>query len=260
MRKVIAASAVAVSLAVTAGTAVAINQSSPPSLVRSASASPTTALSQNPSRHRGPGDRQSVLSNSLKKLVANGTITQAQADAILAEVASEQKAQKDTFKNHAKRGLPEGAMGILRGATAAVAKSIGITPDELRTELASGKSVAEIATAHGVDPATVVAAIASEADTRIDALVSDGTLTADQATTLKSGLNTLVENFVNSKGFGRNGFGRGFDHHDGDGSAAPGTQPVQPPDLPAPTPPAPTVGPSTSTAPTTAAPTTTVAG
>lgn len=265
MRKIIAASAVAVSLAVTSGTAVAINQSSSPSIMRSASASPTTAPSQSPSVHHGPGGRQSVLSDSLKKLVVDGTITQAQAEAILAEVAAERKAQVGTFKNHAKRGFAGGAMRILHGATASVAKSIGITPDELRAELETGKSIADIAIAHGVDPATVVASLESEANAHIDALVTKGTLTADQASKLKSGLNPLVENLMNGKGPGSNGFGRGLGRHRDDSSAAPNITPGQAPTSPAPSSsapstPAPTVAPPTSAVPTTTGPATTVAG
>jgi hypothetical protein len=51
---------------------------------------------------------------------------------------------------------------------AVAAQSIGITPEQLRAEL-PGKSLAQVAEAHGKSPADVAAALKKAADARIDA-------------------------------------------------------------------------------------------
>ena len=50
---------------------------------------------------------------------------------------------------------------------AAAAKAIGITEDELRTELEAGKTIAQVAEAHGVDVDTVIDAMVTEATANI---------------------------------------------------------------------------------------------
>jgi uncharacterized protein (DUF433 family) len=82
----------------------------------------------------------------------------------------------------------------IRGDFTDIAGVIGITPQELKTELQSGKSIAQVAQAHDVDPQKV-----------IDKLVADG-VPSDRAT-----------NIVNHVG----GFGRPGWHHDGDGPGEP---------------------------------------
>ena len=66
----------------------------------------------------------------------------------------------------------------------AAAQAIGITPEQLRQEL-PGKSLTDVARAHNVDPARVATALKNEANTRIDQAVTNGRLTAEQATQAK---------------------------------------------------------------------------
>src|SRR5206468_2649785 len=61
----------------------------------------------------------------------------------------------------------------------AAATAIGITPQQLRTELA-GKSLAQVAQAHGKNVADVATALKNAAHARIDQAVAAGRLTADQ--------------------------------------------------------------------------------
>jgi len=78
----------------------------------------------------------------------------------------------------------------IRGDFTDIAGVIGITPQELKTEVQSGKSIAQVAQEHNVDPQKV-----------IDKLVADG-VPSDRAT-----------NIVNHVG----GFPGPRWHHDGDG-------------------------------------------
>jgi len=63
---------------------------------------------------------------------------------------------------------------------AAAAKALGITVDELNAQLKAGKTVPEIASAKGVDMATVTAAMqAARPDGYGPAMMGDGTTHAD---------------------------------------------------------------------------------
>jgi L-serine deaminase len=78
----------------------------------------------------------------------------------------------------------------------AAATAIGIPADQLRTEL-NGKSLAQVASAHGKTANDVATALKNAAHTRIDAAVTAGRLTADQATTLKTQSDTRIDQLVN---------------------------------------------------------------
>ncbi len=116
-----------------------------------------------------------------------------------------------------KRG-PMGGPGL-----EAAAKVLGMTTDELKTELQGGKTLEQVAQEKGVDFATVQAAMQKARDTemrtRIQQALSDGTITQAHADWLLEGLD---------KGFlaGPGGFGLGFGGTHGQGPA-PAAQPTQ---------------------------------
>ena len=78
----------------------------------------------------------------------------------------------------------------------AVAKYLGVTPRALRSELRSGKSLAEIATAHGKSVDGLVDAIVAHARARLDKAVEKGRLTRQRADELLSRLTDAVEKAV----------------------------------------------------------------
>jgi hypothetical protein len=57
-----------------------------------------------------------------------------------------------------------------------------MTVDELRTQLESGSSIAEIATTKSIDVNTIIDALVAEAKTHLDQAVADGKVTQDEAT------------------------------------------------------------------------------
>lgn len=94
-----------------------------------------------------------------------------------------------------QQGGPGGPRGPhqLQGAVLdAAAQALGMTSDELSTELQSGKTLSDIATEKGVDLQTVKDAIQAAHDTelrtRINQAVTDGKLTQDKANWLLEGL------------------------------------------------------------------------
>lgn len=70
-----------------------------------------------------------------------------------------------------------GRGGSLEGA----AEAIGIEPEALREALQAGQSMADVATANGVDPAAVVDALIADAEARLAEKVADGALTQAEA-------------------------------------------------------------------------------
>jgi hypothetical protein len=198
-------------------------------------------------RGRGFGG-SNALSDTLKDLVAKGTITQAQADAI-------ENGVKDRLKDGPDgRGPREFVGDFLQTA----ASTIGIDTKTLITELRDGKSIADVAKAHNVDPQKVIDAIVAQANTEIDKAVNDKKLSADQAAKIKSSLPDRISKLVNDTHAGRGGFGPGHHGPGGPGDNGPSTAPPTN-GAPTTTPPstdAPTTAPPATDAPTTAAPTT----
>lgn len=92
---------------------------------------------------------------------------------------------------------PGGRFGHRGDSLALAAEALGMTAEELRAELAEGKSIAQVAEAEGVDLQTV-----------IDALVADGTTRLEEAI---AALPDRVTEMVNRTGWGE----RGPRGHDG---------------------------------------------
>jgi len=148
----------------------------------------------------GPGGRVAHLQSVLAPLVADGTITQGQADKVIAAIDAAPKGPRHG-------GMRKGAKISLEVA----ATAIGITESDLRSELRSGKSIAQVASAKGVEIQTVVDALVAAATQRIDEAVSSGKLTAAQAETMKGSLAERITDRVNSvrpEGGRRRGGGR----------------------------------------------------
>ena len=124
----------------------------------------STALADN-------GKGKDRLSSLLSGLVAKGTITQSQADAIV-------KAQSDV------KAAGKAAMETNRAAVdAVVTATLGITADTIKARLKAGESLATIA---GAKKDTLIAAITAEINRQIDAAVVAGKLTAAQAAERKA--------------------------------------------------------------------------
>jgi hypothetical protein len=101
----------------------------------------------------------------------------------------------------ARRGH-RGHKGLILGRHSLIqtsADAIGIDASTLRTQLREGQSIADVATANNVDPATVVTALVTPLSTRIDALAAKGKFSTDKAATMKAALIERVTNFVNAK-------------------------------------------------------------
>ncbi|MDE3228043.1 MAG: hypothetical protein KGL47_05975 [Acidobacteriota bacterium] len=146
----------------------------------------------------------------LSGLVTKGTITQAQADAVLAALVAARPAKGDNDNDGVRPD--KAAMDAHRAAEEAlVASTLGIDAATIKSRIIAGESLATIA---GAKKDALIAALVAFETKEIDARVTAGTLTAAQATTLKADLTAHVTEKVNSvggKGFGPKG-GKGPRH------------------------------------------------
>ena len=146
------------------------------------------------------GGHAADLAATLSALVAKGTITQAQADAITAAATAAETAKRAAHDaDHATRDADRVALEAL------ISKTIGVDSATIRTRLAAGESLGAIA---GAKKAELIAVLVADETKRIDAAVTAGKLTAAQATTLKTGLTAHVTAEVDQVG-GKRGPGMG---------------------------------------------------
>jgi polyhydroxyalkanoate synthesis regulator phasin len=133
-------------------------------------------------------DRPQPFKDALDKLVADGTITQAQADKVAAALEAARPA-----KGLGGPGGPGMRHGFAEVALDEVASILGLQATDLKTQLQAGKSLADIA---GDKKDELITGLVDKADAKIDAAVTDGKLTADQATKLKAGLKDRITHVV----------------------------------------------------------------
>jgi len=139
----------------------------------------------------------------LDGLVAKGTISQAQADEILAALNAARPAHGPGGPGH----------GPGFGKLDAAAKALGMSVDDLRSALEGGKSLATVAKEKGIAVAKVVDALVAEFKAHLDQEVASGIHTQAEADQKLADARSRIEAFVNgtAPAGGPGGFGGG--HH-----------------------------------------------
>jgi ribosomal protein S20 len=154
----------------------------------------------------------SNLEEKLAQAVANGRITQEQADARLAEAEARLNETLETVpepREPRHRPVVQAARRLVETA----AEALGITPAELIGELrAGGKTIADVANEKGVNPQTIIDAAIAEANARIDEAVANGRITAEQGARLKEEAADRIPVIVNEGGPLRGPRGEGHPH------------------------------------------------
>ncbi|MGN6255892.1 MAG: hypothetical protein ACTHO8_13065 [Solirubrobacterales bacterium] len=161
------------------------------------------------------GVTPSALSSALKKALEN------RVDAAVA-AGRLTKAQGEELKQHIESGdFPifggpglgmHHAFGMFGRGLDAAASYLGVTEDQLRTQLESGKTLADVAKAHNKSVDGLINALVADAKEKLDAAVKSGRLTKSQESSILSDLKSHMTNFVNGT---QPKFGFGFRHFDG---------------------------------------------
>ncbi len=110
--------------------------------------------------------------------------------------------------------------GPFAAGSKTVTSYLGITQAQMRSALASGKTLAQIAQANGKTAAGLVAALVADTKSRLDKAVAGKHLTAAQEKAILARTQQFITDLVNGKApaFGHGlhfGFGHGFEHHGG---------------------------------------------
>ena len=177
-----------------------------------------------------------VLTSVLAKLVTAGTITQAQSDAIVKALADD-KVAKDAARVAQQSANEAARVAQQAKHEAVITGALGITAAELKAQLQTGKTLAEIA---GTKKDALIAALVAEKSADLDAAVTAGKLTAEQATTAKANLVALVTAEISSTRPAMGGQmgdmgGKGGPMMGGKGKGPKGNTGVAPKTAPAPT-------------------------
>ncbi len=133
---------------------------------------------------QAPGDRTPPFQTVLDELVANGTLTQEQADTVRDALQA---------KHKEKRGERRGPKLDV------VAQAIGIDVDTLKDQLKEGKTLTQIAEENNADPAAVADAIVNAINERIDQAVADGKMDQEKADEIKANAPEKVEKMMNGE-------------------------------------------------------------
>jgi hypothetical protein len=194
-----------------AGAAVAASQDSSPS-------SESKAIIDDAAKQLGiPSSKLSdalkkALSDRVDAAIAAGRLTKAEGDAIKARIQSN---DFPLFGGHHGGPGQHEFLGRLDSAAA----YLGITEAQLRTELASGKSLAQVAQGHGKSVDGLIGALVAAAKDKLDKAVAAGRLTKAQETEMLGVLKDRITSSVNQAGgLGEPHFrrpGLGFRHFDG---------------------------------------------
>jgi polyhydroxyalkanoate synthesis regulator phasin len=157
---------------------------------------------------KNPADVATALKNAanqrIDQAVTNGKLTADQATAAKTKVdqrIDQMMTQVMPTGGPGGPGAgPRGAFGFGAGLVQqglnTAATAIGISPQELRTDLQQGQTLTQVAQAHGKNPADVATALKNAANQRIDQAVTAGHLTADQANTMKTNVDQRVDQLM----------------------------------------------------------------
>lgn len=133
---------------------------------------------------------------------ANGKITQQQADAAKQKIANSNGLSPFThFFGRRNRMIGRLQVASLQD----IAKALNMTPQDLRNQIQSGQTLAQIIQSKSMTVDQVVSSVVSQVKTNLDQKVANGTLTSAQETNVLNGLKTRLTNLINNGGpkFGR---------------------------------------------------------
>ena len=135
-------------------------------------------------------ERGERISEALQVLVDDGTLTEAQRDAVVETLQNARPDRGEFRKRLGQRG-PRGAGEI--------AEILGLEGSEMREALRNGSSIAELAEAQGIDTGDIVDAIVARAEERLDAAVVNGRIDDAQASEMLTQAAERAEGLVNGE-------------------------------------------------------------
>lgn len=151
---------------------------------------------------------QGAFKDQLQAAVAAGRITQAQANAI---EGRQQRSGSAALGAPPAFGAPRARLfgGPAVGALAAAGSYLGVTRAQLLEQLSAGKSLAQVAAAHGKSVSGLTNAITAATRARLDKLVAAKMITSAQEQKLLARLSSALDSEINHTGLVPRRFGAG---------------------------------------------------
>jgi len=148
-----------------------------------------------------------ALENRVDAAVAAGRLTKEQGDALKKRIEAEDYPILGGFGMGVGMGVgmgfahPGGGPGIIHrfGHLDAAASYLGMTEAELRTQLAGGKTLAEVAKAKGKSVDGLVSALVADEKKELDAAFADGRLTQKQEDMILESAEQRATDLVNGE-------------------------------------------------------------
>jgi hypothetical protein len=138
---------------------------------------------------------EKALENRVDAAVAAGRITKAQGEELKQRIESGHL----PFFGGPGLGMHHHMFGMLGRGLDAAASYLGLTEDQLRARLESGKTLAQIAKSQNKSADGLVDAIVADAKQHLDAAVKAGRITQKQEDAILSDIKTRTTDFVNGK-------------------------------------------------------------
>ena len=135
-------------------------------------------------------ERGERISEALQVLVDDGTLTEAQRDAVV-ETLQNARPDRGEFRERLSQRGPRVAGEI--------AEILGLEGNEIREALRNGSSIAELAEVQGIESADVVDAIVARAEERLDTAVENGRIDDTQAAEMLTRTAERAEDLVNGE-------------------------------------------------------------
>ena len=140
---------------------------------------------------------KTTADQSIDNALANGKITPAQAAKAKAKVDAGNGLSAFTRFFHARARNS----AVLRGAAwQDIAKELNTTPQDLKTQIQSGKTLKEIITSQNKSVDDVVNAVVAQTKVQLDPAVTNGKITQQRENTILSSLKTRLTNLINNGG------------------------------------------------------------
>jgi polyhydroxyalkanoate synthesis regulator phasin len=130
-----------------------------------------------------------AYSETIDEQVAAGQLTQDQADRL-------KERGFELAPMFAPRGGRLGGAHLMESA----ATVLGISADDLMTQLRDGKSLADVAEAQGISVDKLKTDLLAQVKTELDTLVSDGKITQSQADDVYSRTESNIDTIINATG------------------------------------------------------------
>jgi len=147
-----------------------------------------------------PAEAGTRLRDTLQSLVDDGTITAEQADVVAAHLVENRPGRGERGEGGREgRGEGRGPGMFGRGVTSeALTDLLGLDAQELRQQLRDGATLAEIATAQGVETQAVIDELVAELTERVDNAVENGRIDQVEADQKLADAETKITDMVDN--------------------------------------------------------------